>query len=522
MSGSGNGIKGALVAVAAVLACLLVSGTVAAAEVTVTEEKRVSDRLIELTVETPAFAEPTKVHVFLPAGYEAEPNRRWPVTYVLAGMQNNYNSFADFLNGEELSRDYPSIMVSPDGNSGFWSDWFNDGSGGPPMYETFVTRQLIDLIDERYRTIAERAQRAVFGISMGGYGATSLAARHPDLFGSVATISGAVDSNDPLIGATISLAPTLDGGAPDAINGPRITEEIRWRGANPTDLAVNLRDLDVQVRTANGILNPGIGEGAESADALSCIVEGGVYQGSINFHDELVRLGVEHLWKDYGNGCHTSENFTREVVDTLVAFKGVFADPTPDPDHFEYKTIEPEFEIWDWQVKADPARALEFMTIEAGTNTVTLTGSGITSVTTPPLYRGLRRVDLGGRTFKPSADGRLRFTADLGPAHTIQQYRFGASEQYSRAAFTFEPHALIRVLKAKRLKRWVRVCARAVGGVIPRARIRAGKRTVLVRLTGKKTCRQLNLKGWPLKVSVKGSDAYGHPAYASRKISRKG
>ena len=105
-----------------------------------------SDRLIELTVETPAFAEPTKVHVFLPAGYEAEPNRRWPVTYVLAGMQNNYNSFADFLNGEELTRDYPSIMVSPDGNSGFWSDWFNDGSGGPPMYETFVTGQLIDLI----------------------------------------------------------------------------------------------------------------------------------------------------------------------------------------------------------------------------------------------------------------------------------------------------------------------------------------------------------------------------------------
>src|SRR5690606_21685341 len=97
---------------------------------------------------------------------------------------NNFNTFADFLDGENLTADYPSILVSPDGNSGYWSDWFNGGTFGPPQYETFVTDQLIPLIDSRYRTMPNRAQRAVFGISMGGYGSLMLAARNPDLFGS--------------------------------------------------------------------------------------------------------------------------------------------------------------------------------------------------------------------------------------------------------------------------------------------------------------------------------------------------
>lgn len=51
------------------------------------------------------------------------------------------------------------------------------------------------LVDANFRTDPIRAQRAVIGESMGGYGATMLAARHPDRFTAVSSLSGAVDTN---------------------------------------------------------------------------------------------------------------------------------------------------------------------------------------------------------------------------------------------------------------------------------------------------------------------------------------
>ena len=42
----------------------------------------IGPRVIELTIATPAFAEPTMSTSILPAGYDDDPDRRWPVTYV--------------------------------------------------------------------------------------------------------------------------------------------------------------------------------------------------------------------------------------------------------------------------------------------------------------------------------------------------------------------------------------------------------------------------------------------------------
>lgn len=391
------------------------------------ESERVADRVVELTIATPAFTEPTKVHVDLPVGYDADRSRRWPVTYVTAGTMNNYNSFNNVLDGVNLMDDYPSIIVSPDGNSGYWSDWFNGGAFGPPMYETYVIEQLIPLIDDHFRTLADRSHRAIFGISMGGYGALMLAAHHPDLFVAAASLSGAVDSNLPANGAVLSASSTFDGAEADAIYGPRITQEVRWRGHNPTDIAENLRHLDVQVLTANGIPNPAIGEGEGSGDLPSCVVEGGVYMASVSLHERLDDLGLPHLWKDYGPGCHTVPNFTREVLDTLEVFERVLADPPPPPRRFDYLSIEPRFSVWGWAVRADRARALEFLEIrDAGRRRATFVGSGTTTVRTPPLFDGRQVVKVRsageGQTLRANRRGRLRFEVDLGAAHAHQQY----------------------------------------------------------------------------------------------------
>src|SRR5437764_1642220 len=107
---------------------------------------------------------------------------------------NTYATFNGFVAGLRLTQSCPSIVISPNGDSGYWSDWYNGGAFGPPMYETYVIDQLMPLIDARFRTIPRRSQRAVLGVSMGGSGSMMFAARHPDLFTAAASLSGAVDS----------------------------------------------------------------------------------------------------------------------------------------------------------------------------------------------------------------------------------------------------------------------------------------------------------------------------------------
>ena len=482
----------------------------------VVEDKPVGARVHVLTIKTDAFAEPTMVDVFLPIGYDAEPKRRWPVTYITAGTMNNYNSFRAVLDGVKLTEGYPSLIVSPDGNSGYWSDWYNGGAFGPPAYETFVIEQLIPLIDARYRTTADRAHRFVSGISMGGYGAAMFAARHPDLFAAVSSISGATDSNLPYLAAAISASSTFDGGDVDAIYGPRSTQEVRWHGHNPTDLAENLRDVDVQVRTANGIPAPEIGENPASADGASCTVEQGVYQGSMSFHNRLTAIGKAHLYKDYGNGCHTMPNFTRQTIDTLDHFEKLLANPAPTPETFDFRTIEPAFDIWGWHIEADPARALEFMRAEGSQHRLKLTGSGKTTVSRA--YPGLARVDVNGVPTLVAADGRVTATVDLGPPSATQQYTAGAGDPTTVAKDTvFAPHAVIRIGRLTRRKRGLRVCARALGGDLPRARISVGGRSRVVAITERTRCHLVPVTRYGT-VRIRGRDGFGHLVRASKRL----
>src|SRR5690349_11895655 len=95
----------------------------------ITGERTLDNGGIELTIATQAFAAPTKVQVFLPAGYDADSGRRWPVTYYLHGMQGDQTRFASWFG--DLIKDFPSIVVAQDGGpGGFYSDWYNSGAGG--------------------------------------------------------------------------------------------------------------------------------------------------------------------------------------------------------------------------------------------------------------------------------------------------------------------------------------------------------------------------------------------------------
>lgn len=142
--------------------------------------------------------------VALPPEYAREPERRFPVVYLLHGRGDDLGAWTTAL-GEltRLSaegRIPPCIAVLPDApsarragyyiNSRFAGDGTDRSKGA--AVESALTQDLIAHIDGSYRTVAARESRVIAGYSMGGYGALRYALAHPQLFGAALVLSPAV------------------------------------------------------------------------------------------------------------------------------------------------------------------------------------------------------------------------------------------------------------------------------------------------------------------------------------------
>jgi pimeloyl-ACP methyl ester carboxylesterase len=88
------------------------------------------------------------------------------------------------------------IIVTPNANNRYGgSNYENNPVIGD--YRTFVTSELVSLIDDRYRTLANRESRGIAGHSMGGQGALVLASDFPQIYGAVAVLSPAHNDLKP-------------------------------------------------------------------------------------------------------------------------------------------------------------------------------------------------------------------------------------------------------------------------------------------------------------------------------------
>lgn len=157
------------------------------------------------------------VVVYLPRGYDADPNRRWPVFYYLHGLTGNETNWVKSgkLDATADQMALEAIVVMPDGDDGFYVDAVTPvdydkcmatGAGlfmpadqprdktcvRARRYESYIAKDLVSWVDGKYRTIASRDGRAIAGLSMGGFGAMELAMRHPEMFASAASHSGAL------------------------------------------------------------------------------------------------------------------------------------------------------------------------------------------------------------------------------------------------------------------------------------------------------------------------------------------
>jgi S-formylglutathione hydrolase FrmB len=419
--------------------CLLaaIPATASGAGLEVTGRAQLSPRLTELTMRTPSLDFPVRLRILVPDRYGAEPKRRYPVLYLLHGSFATSASWTDAGDAERTTAGQPVIVVMPPmtgkGEAGGWaSDWRNEGRGGPPEWETFLIDELIPWADANLRTLPERGKRAIAGLSMGGFSAMSLAARHPDLFAAAGSFSGAVDTNYAPAQSVVQGETLADGGTtPDAIWGPRAVDEVYWRAHNPWDLAGNLRGVALSLRTGNGQAGP-----YDSPSPYTEPVEYGVHEMNVSFHDRLAALGIPHVWDDYGPGTHTWPYWQRDLRADLPRFMAAFAHPAPAPSPFTYVSAEPSYEVYGWHV-AMRRSATEFSALaDASARGFTMRGSGSASVVTAPLYEpgsshAVTLVGSGSPSELPGrADraGRLHLEVPLGPGNPGQQYRPGTLE----------------------------------------------------------------------------------------------
>jgi len=131
--------------------------------------------------------------IYLPPSYDKDSSRRFPVVYWLHGLNGNQRAGATFI-GQMVPvvaagkmPEMIAVLVN-----GMKDSFYNDSPDGKWPIESVIIKELIPHIDQTYRTLARREDRAVEGYSMGGYGAAHLGFKYPELFGIVGVNAGAL------------------------------------------------------------------------------------------------------------------------------------------------------------------------------------------------------------------------------------------------------------------------------------------------------------------------------------------
>ncbi|MEN9323452.1 MAG: Carbohydrate esterase family 1 [Bacteroidota bacterium] len=149
-----------------------------------------------LQIESKAMNKIYKAAVVTPKTY-AKSKASYPVLYLLHGA---YGHFGDWLKNTpnknlvaDLADQYNLIIVMPEGET--FSFYLDSPVNAASQFDTFISQEVIQKVDETYRTIASKNGRVITGLSMGGHGALYLSSKHAELFCAAGSMSGVVDMN---------------------------------------------------------------------------------------------------------------------------------------------------------------------------------------------------------------------------------------------------------------------------------------------------------------------------------------
>lgn len=215
-------------------------------------------------------------NVYLPPSYSSDTSKKFPVMYLLHGMYGSntdwtsmgMQSIVDNAGGEEM------VIIMPNGFNSFYINGYQSGIN----YEDYFHSELMPFVESKYRIDAANGKnRAIAGLSMGGYGAAYHGFKYPDKFSSAYAMSGALT-----VSGTVELSTVIN-------------------------------------------------KNKYPAYAMECGTEDSlVYQMNVSFHQKLQSLGISHDYitrsgthsADFWKAClpkailFASEHFTSEPATT--------------------------------------------------------------------------------------------------------------------------------------------------------------------------------------------------------------
>ncbi len=288
---------------------------------TVSEVEKV--KIIDEYHYSESFTDNRSYRVFLPADYEKVGPKKYPVIYFFHGWAQRYFGsmglgYSDYDKGDENDGDNfekfvsenDVIIVKIDGKNQFPSEPYNTSTYNTSDVTTFrqfpyYFKELVQHIDSRYPTIADREHRAVSGLSMGGFMTFWLAAKYPDI----------VSAAGNFCGSTEFMAGPLEFPA-------------RYEHAEMFDSFKG-----TSVRMHNG-----------TRDRLRF------------YHQDLNRYWF-NVVPQYEFKAYEASHVTCGLGDMFDFLMRAFESPLPLPERWDYIDIYPFFEIRDYKIETDRNRA---------------------------------------------------------------------------------------------------------------------------------------------------------------------
>jgi len=147
--------------------------------------------------------------VYTPAGYETS-GKKYPVLYLLHGIGGDENAWSELGRATQIldnliaqGKAEPMIVVMTNGNisqeaaPGETSEGFSVPTMSLPKtmdgYFENAFPDVIKFVESSYRVKADKAHRAIAGLSMGGFHSLYISINNPDTFDYVGLFSAAVD-----------------------------------------------------------------------------------------------------------------------------------------------------------------------------------------------------------------------------------------------------------------------------------------------------------------------------------------
>lgn len=275
--------------------------------------------------------------VYLPPSY-GRGTARYPLLVYLHGAAGNEG---DWVRQGQLQRVADSlaaagapeaIIAMPDGDNAFYttSPRLPDvpacqadtaARGGEsadsycvpwPHYDDYVARDIVDHMDRTYRTRGTRASRGIAGLSMGGYGAITLALGYPDVFAAAASHSGVLSLRLRDGSATADATRHLETRAEIAAAMRRSPLLLAAFGTD--SIAITARDPVVMAeRFARRVA---AGEATWPALSIDIGTEDRLLAQNRDFTATLTRLGAGHRYAEYP-GAHTWGYWRAHVPESL-------------------------------------------------------------------------------------------------------------------------------------------------------------------------------------------------------------